>query len=329
MTQSLPHIEQELALLKESIHSLEKEIVEINKSISKAEEHVLNEDKINFWEPKLVSLRQDKVFMLKREEQLQDEALILDKSRLACLEAQSSEFGFFDIDGSDNTTTRERNATWAGGAIALSDALPSSFSPPDGKSCRAAGERNEEDVKKVESSPSIMTQVESDKIVNHDPNATLQGQNRRPHMGNLERKDSYNVFDVSADDEDMEPLPPSSGEKRDTKSSSNERDSNSGSSDTNDKPRYSVGKFLHEFFDASETLILAQGDRTASTDTVKSGSEDTFSGANVRSDGSRGVSNSSASGGAPPAIGLQPAVSTHDFSVFGAEMYNDSDGDDK
>jgi hypothetical protein len=305
MAQSIHHIEQEITDLKVAILSAEAEIREINQSILEAEKHVLDEDKVKFWEPKLSSLREDKIYLLKKEDKLQEEALVLEKSRLACIEAQTSEFGFFDMEATDDSeaSSRPRNTTWAGDHIAISD----------NRQAGSGSGSQEEDVKKVESSPSIMTRVEENSILNHDPNANLQGQNRRPHMGNLKSKamdmeDSYNVFDVTEDDEDM-PLPSSAPPPR--RDVSDMSAASETSEQGGDKP-YSVGKFLHEFFDASESLVLAQGERNNSND----------------GDSTSTPKNAKGQLQALAAAGIQPSESTHDFSVFGAEMYNDSDSSD-
>jgi hypothetical protein len=320
MSQSIQRIEQEITALKQAIQSTEKEIHEINKSINEAEQHILNDDKVNFWEPKLSSLRQDKSFLLKKEERLEEEALLLGRARLASIESQSGEFGFYDMEKdeeSPNANARGRNSTWAGDHISLSDKSQANSNSSSG---------NTDDVKKVESSPSIMTQVEADRILNNDPNANLQGQNRRPHMGNfkskaMERENSYNVFGMGGDDDDDEedisiPKLPNKV-TRDVSDVSVSSDS----SDKNGK-QYSVGKFLHEFFDASETLLLAQNNNGGG-----GGGGGTNNSRTSSSDGDTlsALSLAASIQKTNQGKGLQPAVSTHDFSVFGAEMYNDSD----
>lgn len=318
MARSLQHIEQEIATLKLTIQSNEKEIQVVNAAISDAEQHVLAEDRVSFWEPKLLSLRQDKAFLLKKEERLEEEALVLEKSRLASLdiEAHSNEFGFYDMEGDDDNERRGRNTTWAGDHIAL---LAEKRQGVNGK---ASGV---DDVKKVESSPSIMTKVEDGDIVNHDPNASLQGQHRRPHMGNLkckplEREDSFNVFGIGIEEDDVDASVKNSTLRLPNKVTRDvsERSVASESSDDQGDKQFSVGKFLNEFFVASESLVLAQGNdgssRNNSTD--KLAGEVPSSIVQQAKQWKEGV-------------GLQPAVSTHDFSVFGAEMYNDGDDDEQ
>lgn len=320
MAQSIQqqHIDEEITALKQLIQSTEKDIQEINAAINDAEKHILADDNVSFWDPKLSSLRQDKMFLHKKEEKLQEEALVLEKSRLASLniEAQSSEFGFFDLERDDNgletdpTERRGRNTTWAGDHIALL---------ADKRQGNSTKNQDVDNVKKVESSPSILTKVEEDDIVNHDPNANLQGQNRRPHMGNLksktmERENSFNVFGVGIEEEDTDVAANNSALKLPSKVTRDVSNSSEASSDNQSDKPYSVGSFLNEFFVASETLLLAQGNQDTAGSSSRSTSTDKVAGDSVK--GSVLLNKGE---------GMQPAVSTHDFSVFGAEMYNDND----
>mmetsp|Transcript_26334 Transcript_26334/g.44446 ORF Transcript_26334/g.44446 Transcript_26334/m.44446 type:complete len:312 (+) Transcript_26334:75-1010(+) len=310
MAQSIQLIETEIVVLKASIQAVEKEIQQVNVAINEAEKHVLEDDKVHFWEPKLSSLRQDKVFLLKKEENLHKEMVVLEQSRLATIQSQGSEFGFFNIDGEEDqeSSPRARHSTWQAGHIAMAD--QANINAKTG---------NNSSLPTIESSPSIMTKVTEDELINQDPNATLQGQNRRPHMGNLKkndsfkRVDSYNVFGVAIDDDEdsntnIPTLPPNV--TRDVSESTTSETSEQG---TSAGGIAGVGKFLHEFFDASESLLLAQGNNPGSQSPARSRSNKKAPGV----------------GGGPvdrPPT-LQPAVSNHDFSVFGADMYNDSDNE--
>lgn len=307
MAQSIQQIESEIVELKASIQSVEKDIQQITAAINDAEKHVLEDDKISFWEPKLSSLRQDKVFILRKEESLHKEMVVLEQSRLAKIQSQGSEFGFFNIDGDDDqeTSPRARHSTWQAGHIAVADQA--------NINAKSSTDQNSS-MKSVESSPSIMTKVTEDEVINQDPNAALQGQNRRPHLGNLKkndsfkRVDSYNVFGVAIDDDDDNnteiPALPSNVTREVSESTASETSEQSGGGGI-----AGVGKFLHEFFDASESLLLAQGNTLAGAQSP-----------------SRSRSTKKIVGVERPPT-LQPAVSNHDFSVFGADMYNDSDNE--
>jgi hypothetical protein len=311
MDQSIQQIELDLQEHKQALTKVEPELQKINNSIDEAEKNILNDIKVQFWESKLTALREDKGFLLRKEENLHKEILMLEKSRLAAIQLQSGEFGFFNIDDEDDeddedqtaSGPRGRNATWQAGKIAMA--------MTDGNSSSTVEDSG---VKGVESSPSIMTKVPEDEILNHDPNASLQGQNRRPHMGNLKkndsitRVDSFNVFGVGVDDDDDAPVPsvPKKVVREVSESTTSETSEQGGVA--------GVGKFLHDFFDASESLLLAQ--------------ENTPDGEQAKSKVLSGIKKTSAASDSGSSIhSLQPAVSTHDFSVFGADMYNDSDED--
>ena len=319
-SQSMSRIEGQITALQEAIHTVERDISDVNRNIIDAEKRVLDGDNVNFWEPKLSALRQDKVYLLKKEEKLQEEAVVLEKSRLAIIESLSNEFGFFDVDNDDNEQSpRCRNTTWAGDHVAL---LAGRTNSP---------KQEGEDVKKVESSPSILTKLETADILNHDPNAVLQGQNRRPHLGNLkgkqiDRVDSFNVFGIGIE-EDTDSIPvkqsalsaPDISKIKPSLARNMSNVSLSSETSESEKP-LTIGKLLTDFFQASESLLLAQGNSATTKPASRTPSSDSLASPLRRAKKSQ-------ENMLRP--GIQPAESTHDFSVFGADMYNDNDDDNR
>lgn len=77
MAQSIQQIETEIVALRASIQAVDKEVQQVIVAINEAEKHVLEDDKVHIWEPKLSSLRQDKVFLLKKEDNLHKEMVVL------------------------------------------------------------------------------------------------------------------------------------------------------------------------------------------------------------------------------------------------------------
>lgn len=333
MSESLHRIEQDLVEIKQSIQTVENAIQLINISIDDAEQHILNDEKVNFWEPKLASLRQDKAHLLKKEDRLHDEALVLEKSRLATIQSMSSEFGFFNMDGEEegcdgDSGPRGRHATWHAGNIALADPCNTSGSGSGAANSNSNSKKNN-GMKTVESSPSVMTQVPEEERLNHDPNAPLQGQNRRPHLGNfkapaINRVDSYNVFGNIVDEDEDEAVShlvgvlPLSAVKRDESQSSISEVSENGEENAG------VGKFILDFFSASEQLLLAQANEPRAADV--DGDEDREGGDKFGSPLS--IAGPAVSKASALPRGLQPVVSAHDFSLFGADLYNDNSDED-
>lgn len=320
MSGELERIDHEIDEVKGHIREVEQNLRDTTQAIAEAEKHVLEGDRLTFWEPKLASLREEKAFYIKKEEKLQDEAIVLEKSRLACIEAQSTEFNFYDED-ENITGARGRISTWAGTQINFAQ----------GNSSVDGNKDEDDDVKKVESSPSIMTKVEGSDVINSAPDASLQGQHRRPHIGNLrssamQREDSFNVFGIGIEeDSGVISKPEKIGRNVSEMSISSEVSDVS----STDQP-YTVGKFFSEFFDASEKLLLAQGESTKKEKTSRNNSRDTPEEGPVSSlfhvseelivTGDKDTSSSKPKQSRPQ---LQPAESAHDFSVFGKELYND------
>jgi hypothetical protein len=66
----------ELQQLKASLQTVVEEIGVIKAAIAQAENHILNDEKVAFWNGKLQQLREDKRHLIKTEEQLREQILV-------------------------------------------------------------------------------------------------------------------------------------------------------------------------------------------------------------------------------------------------------------
>jgi hypothetical protein len=71
----------EIAIVDRKIEKVEDDISSVDAAIKEAEGHVLKNNKLKFWEPKLHHLRDEKKQLRDKEKQLRDLALLKEQQR--------------------------------------------------------------------------------------------------------------------------------------------------------------------------------------------------------------------------------------------------------
>jgi hypothetical protein len=340
-------IQLELPDLKSKLAKLEKDITSLNISMEEAEKHVLNEDKINFWIPKLDELRKEKHHLFCKEEQLRDQILIREKFLLshgtATNEAPPTQPTSFVVNSPPEM--RERSGTWSHAPAFLTNQHQD-----DSRKMTPQLDQIPEDtsMKKSNSSPSILTKLTNQEIINTDEDAVLQGLHRRRHIGNfgihkptnnntvVDDKKDFNVFGIAPDeDEDLDEksIVP---EKVDSLSSSKGKDTThhaKGGYNNNSQPSISgiLSSIAHSAIDsfvAMEDLVVYQVSDLPDSDTSTKELDTSEDNSNAPVITSNSATMTTANHrllvrDEKRPIMMNPVQSAHDFSVFGVDLNED------